>query len=105
MKRHQAKRRGEKNVIPPASTPSPPAMPYRITSRGREPIAKNALPPEFPQAELVTPKQVVFKSEDGFDIHGQLFVPKNQTQRGPALIFTHGGPIPPMMLRFHFMQH
>jgi dipeptidyl aminopeptidase/acylaminoacyl peptidase len=83
---------GGKNVLCLGSAATSPAMPYQITSRGREPIAKNALPPEFPQAQLVTPKQVVFKSEDGFDIHGQLFVPRNQTQRGPALIFTHGGP-------------
>ena len=96
---------GGKNVLCLGSAATSPAMPYRITSRGREPIAKNALPPEFPQAQLVTPKQVVFKSEDGFDIHGQLFVPKNQTQRGPALIFTHGGPIRQMMLGFHYMQY
>jgi dipeptidyl aminopeptidase/acylaminoacyl peptidase len=94
-----------KNFLCLGSTASSPAMPYRITSRGREPIAKNALPPEFPQAQLVTPKQVVFKSEDGLDIHGQLFVPRNQTQRGPALIFTHGGPIRQMVLGFHYMQY
>jgi dipeptidyl aminopeptidase/acylaminoacyl peptidase len=94
-----------KNVLCLGSTATSPAMPYRITSRGRESIAKNALPPEFPQAQLVTPKQVVFKSEDGLDIHGQLFIPKNHTQRGPALIFTHGGPIRQMMLGFHYMQY
>lgn len=94
-----------KNVLCLGSTATSPAMPYRITRRGREPIAKNALPPEFPQAQLVTPKQVMFKSEDGLDIHGQLFVPKNQTQRGPALIFTHGGPIRQMMLGFHYMEY
>jgi dipeptidyl aminopeptidase/acylaminoacyl peptidase len=94
-----------KNVLCLGSTATSPAMPYRITSHGREPMAKNALPPDFPQPLLVTPKQVVFKSEDGLDIHGQLFVPKNQTQRGPALIFTHGGPIRQMMLGFHYMQY
>src|SRR6266536_449137 len=58
--------------------------------KGRELIAKNAVPTEFPEPQLVAPKQVVFKSEDGLDIHGQLFVPKNQTARGPALIFMYG---------------
>ncbi|MFL6538956.1 MAG: DPP IV N-terminal domain-containing protein, partial [Chthoniobacterales bacterium] len=82
-----------------------PAMLYRVASNSREPLTKNSLPPEFPQAELVTPKQVVFKSEDGLDIHGQLFLPKNQTKRGPALIFTHGGPIRQMLLGFHYMQY
>jgi dipeptidyl aminopeptidase/acylaminoacyl peptidase len=94
-----------KNVLCLGSSATSPATPYRITSRGREPIAKNALPPGFPQAQLVTPKQVVFESEDGLDIHGQLFVPKNQTERGPALIFTHGGPIRQMLLGFHYMEY
>jgi dipeptidyl aminopeptidase/acylaminoacyl peptidase len=47
----------------------------------------------------------VFKSEDGLEIHGQLFTPKNQKERGPALIFTHGGPIRQMLLGFHYMEY
>ena len=47
-------------------------MPYRVTSSGRELIAKNILPADFPQTQLVTPKQVVFKSQDGLEIHGQV---------------------------------
>ena len=48
---------------------------------------------------------MVFKSEDGLEIHGQLFTPKNQKGRGPALIFTHGGPIRQMLLGFHYMEY
>jgi dipeptidyl aminopeptidase/acylaminoacyl peptidase len=94
-----------KTLLCLGSTATSPAMPYRVTPSGRELIAKNAVPPEFPDAQLVAPKQVVFKSEDGLDIHGQLFVPKNQTGRGPALIFTHGGPIRQMLLGWHYMQY
>jgi dipeptidyl aminopeptidase/acylaminoacyl peptidase len=94
-----------KNVLCLGSTATSPSMPYRVTSNGRESIAKNAVPPEFPEAQLVAPKPVVFKSEDGREIHGQLFVPKNQTERGPALIFTHGGPIRQMLLGWHYMQY
>jgi dipeptidyl aminopeptidase/acylaminoacyl peptidase len=47
----------------------------------------------------------VFKSEDGLEIHGQLFTPKNQKGRGPALIFTHGGPFRQMLLGFHYMEY
>ena len=94
-----------KNVLCLGSTATSPSMPYRLTPSGRESIAKNAVPPEFPEAQLVTPKQVVFKSEDGLEIHGQLFVPKSQTERGPALIFTHGGPIRQMLLGWHYMQY
>lgn len=93
-----------KTVLCLGSTATSPAMPYRVTNSGRELIAKNAIPAEFPQAQLVTPKQVVFKSEDGLEIHGQLFEPKTK-QRGPALIFTHGGPIRQMLLGFHYMQY
>ena len=94
-----------KTLLCLGSTATSPAMPYRVTSSGRELIAKNVLPATFPEAQLVTPKQVVFKSEDSLEIHGQLFTPKNQKQRGPALIFTHGGPIRQMLLGWHYMQY
>jgi dipeptidyl aminopeptidase/acylaminoacyl peptidase len=94
-----------KTVLCLGSTATSPSMPYRVTPNGRESIAKNAVPPEFPESQLVVPRQVVFKSEDGLDIHGQLFVPKHQTERGPALIFTHGGPIRQMLLGWHHMQY
>ncbi|PYJ29640.1 MAG: hypothetical protein DME90_04820, partial [Verrucomicrobia bacterium] len=94
-----------KTLLCLGSTATSPAMPNRNTSTGRELIPKAfGIPAEFPQAELVTPRQVMFKSEDGVEIHGQLFEPKNK-QRGPALIFTHGGPIRQMMLGFHYMQY
>jgi dipeptidyl aminopeptidase/acylaminoacyl peptidase len=88
------------------STATVPAMPYRITAQGRgEMIAASALPADFPSSRLVVPKQVVFKSEDGLEVHGQLFVPTGRTQPGPALIFMHGGPIRQMMLGFHYMYY
>jgi dipeptidyl aminopeptidase/acylaminoacyl peptidase len=94
-----------KTVLCLGSTATSPAMPYRLTSDGRELLAKNAIPADFPEAQLITPKQVVFKSADGLEIHGQLLAPKNQSQRGPALIFTHGGPIRQMLLGWHYMQY
>src|SRR5204862_3039435 len=39
------------------------------------------------------------------EIHGQLFVPAERRQAGPALIFVHGGPIRQMMLGFHYMYY
>ena len=86
------------------STATTPAMPYVVTAGGREMIAKSALPADFPSAQLVTPKQVIFKSEDGWQIHGQLFEPKESGPR-PALIFIHGGSIRQMMLGFHYMDY
>lgn len=87
------------------SSATTPAMPYRITQQGREMLAATALPSDFPSQQLVVPKVVIFKSEDGLDIHGQLFVPAGRTQAGPALIFTHGGPIRQMMPGFHYMDY
>ena len=93
------------NVLCLGSTATSPAMPYRLTSSGRELLARNMIPADFPEAQLVTPKQVVFKSEDGLEIHGQLFTPREKAQRGPGLIFTHGGPIRQMLLGWHYMQY
>ncbi|HVO81552.1 MAG TPA: prolyl oligopeptidase family serine peptidase [Terriglobales bacterium] len=92
-------------VVCLGSAATSPAMPYRITAQGREMIAASALPPDFPAKQLVTPKQVIFKSEDGLEIHGQLFVPVGRNQAGPALIFMHGGPIRQMVLGFHYMDY
>jgi dipeptidyl aminopeptidase/acylaminoacyl peptidase len=92
-------------VVCLGSNATTPAMPYRVASQGRQMLAADALPHDFPSNQLVVPKQVIFKSEDGLDIHGQLFVPSARTQPGPALIFTHGGPIRQMMLGFHYMQY
>ncbi|HEX7960585.1 MAG TPA: DPP IV N-terminal domain-containing protein, partial [Terriglobales bacterium] len=94
-----------KSIACLGSTATSPAMPYRLTSNGREMIAANALPADFPSAQLVEPQQVIFKSDDGLTIHGQLFVPKNHAARAPALIFTHGGPPRQMMLGFHYMRY
>jgi len=95
-----------RQVLCLGSTATLPAMPYRVTATGREMIAGSALPADFPSRELVVPEQVIFKSEDGLTIHGQLFVPRNRgAAKAPALIFTHGGPIRQMMLGFHYMYY
>lgn len=94
-----------KNVLCLGSTATSSAMPYRLASGSRELIAKGVTPADFPEAQLIAPKHVVFKSEDGVEVHGQLFAPKAQKQRGPALIFMHGGPARQMLLGFHYMQY
>ncbi|MGB2626553.1 MAG: prolyl oligopeptidase family serine peptidase [Candidatus Acidiferrum sp.] len=65
------------------------------------------LPTSFPAEALLAPEQVVFKSGDGLEIHGQLFMPKNLKagQRHPALIFLHGGPMRQMLLGWHYMYY
>jgi dipeptidyl aminopeptidase/acylaminoacyl peptidase len=93
-------------VVCLGSTATSPAMPYVVTAVSREMIAKSALPADFPSSQLVTPKQVIFKAADGWEIHGQLFEPKNTSRSPrPALIFIHGGSIRQMMLGFHYMDY
>jgi len=98
-------------VVCLGSTATAPAMPYLVTSQGRDMIAKAALPADFPSARFVAPKQVIFKAEDGWEIHGQLFEPEasgktdRPSDRRPALIFIHGGSIRQMMLGFHYLGY
>jgi len=94
-----------KSVVCLGSTARTPGLVYRLANHARELITKDALPKDFPSAQLVEPKQVVFKAEDGLMIHGQLFVPKGQSKPGPGLIFTHGGPPRQMLLGFHYMDY
>src|SRR6516165_9959741 len=70
-------------------------------------IAAQALPKDFPSPQLIEPQTVTFRSEDGLEIHGQLFVPPNRARSapGPALIFVHGGPPRQMLPGFHYMYY
>jgi dipeptidyl aminopeptidase/acylaminoacyl peptidase len=105
----------DKTVVCLGSSATSPAMPYRITDKGREMLAAEALPKEFPAQQLVEPQAVTFKSEDGLEIHGQLFVPAgirpSASREGPsskqraALIFVHGGPSRQMLPGFHYMYY
>jgi dipeptidyl aminopeptidase/acylaminoacyl peptidase len=65
------------------------------------------LPAAFPAERLVSPQQVAFKSGDGIELHGQLFVPRNLKvgEKRPALIFLHGGPMRQMLLGWHYMYY
>ena len=99
-----------KSILCLGSTATSPAMPYEITAAGpgkndREMLAPRALPSDFPSASLVVPKQVIFKSEDGLTLHGQLFLPPHASGKLPGLVFTHGGPPRQMMLGFHYMDY
>jgi dipeptidyl aminopeptidase/acylaminoacyl peptidase len=94
-----------KTIVCLGSSAISPAMPYYLTTSGRKMIAASALPKDFPSDQLVEPQIVTFKSEDGLEIHGQLFVPRNHTQSAAALIFVHGGPPRQMMPGFHYMYY
>jgi dipeptidyl aminopeptidase/acylaminoacyl peptidase len=84
-----------------------PMRPAIIASRSDiHDIAAEAIPADFPAAQLVTPQQVIFPAADGMPIHGQLFLPANDaTGRHPAAIFFHGGSERQMLLGWHYMDY
>ena len=94
-----------KQIVSLGSSATTPGLVYKLEGGRRSLLTKDALPSDFPSAQLVVPKQVILKSSDGMTVHGQLFEPKGQTKRGPALVFTHGGPPRQMLLGFHYMDY
>jgi len=91
-----------------SSAAKQPAAPAIIPIGGGKPklLAPDLLK-RIPTAELVEPQQAIFKSADGLEIHGQLFVPAkmDQGKKHPAVIFMHGGPIRQMLLGFHYYDY
>jgi dipeptidyl aminopeptidase/acylaminoacyl peptidase len=49
---------------------------------------------------FVTPEAVLFRAEDGVEVHAQLFRARGGGKR-PAVVYIHGGPRRQMMLGFH----
>src|SRR5262249_48143033 len=72
-----------------------------------EALAPETWPKDFPSNSLAFPQQAIFKSTDGLEVHGQLFVPAGTKpgDKHPALIFLHGGPIRQMLLGWHYMYY
>ena len=68
-------------------------------------IASDRVPPDFPFSQLVTPQQIIFKSGDGLEVHGQLFKAAAGGAKRPALIYVHGGPPRQMLLGWHYMGY
>jgi dipeptidyl aminopeptidase/acylaminoacyl peptidase len=70
-------------------------------------LAGDTWPKDFPSDRLVTPQQAIFKSGDGLEIHGQLFVPAGMKagEKRPALVFLHGGSMRQMLLGWHYMYY
>jgi dipeptidyl aminopeptidase/acylaminoacyl peptidase len=71
------------------------------------PLAVETWPNQFPAEKLVIPQQVIFKSPGGFDIHAQLFLPKDMKpgEKRPGVLFFHGGSMRQMLLGWHYMYY
>jgi dipeptidyl aminopeptidase/acylaminoacyl peptidase len=81
------------------TTPGPDSLTFALAS--------DTWPRDFPSDKLVMPQQAIFKSADGIELHGQLFIPTGLKpgEKRPVLIFLHGGPIRQMLLGWHYMYY
>ncbi|MFN9430114.1 MAG: S9 family peptidase [Acidobacteriota bacterium] len=68
-------------------------------------VGGETLPRDFPTAQLVAPRQVVFRAPDGVVVHGQLFEPKGGPSKKPGIVYVHGGPPRQMLLGWHYGDH
>ncbi|MSU51127.1 MAG: S9 family peptidase [Opitutus sp.] len=69
-------------------------------------IAADLVPADFPSAQLVTPRAVTSKAEDGLVVHAQLFERTDiRAARKPAIVYVHGGPPRQMLLGWHYSDY
>jgi dipeptidyl aminopeptidase/acylaminoacyl peptidase len=88
-----------------AATARQPILPARVRGTAPEVIARELVPPEFPERELVVPRPVTFRAADGLTIHGQLFAPPSCKSGCPAVVFSHGGPVRQMLPAWHYLYY
>jgi dipeptidyl aminopeptidase/acylaminoacyl peptidase len=68
-------------------------------------IGAERIPADFPTAQLVTPRKVVYKAPDGVEVHAQIFEKPGGPPKKPAVIFVHGGPPRQMLLGWHYSDY
>ena len=90
-----------------SATAQRPALPAVMPLRGGAAtlIAADRIPADFPAAQLVVPKSVTFRSEDGVLVHGQLFESPGGSAKKPAILYIHGGPQRQMLVGWHYMDY
>ncbi|MGH7736853.1 MAG: S9 family peptidase [Candidatus Tyrphobacter sp.] len=86
------------------TTAQMPLLVTVLSNGAHRALDASMLPADFPSSALVTPREVAFRAADGWLIHGQLFLPREQG-RHPGVIFVHGGPPRQMLLTWHYMDY
>lgn len=96
-----------KTVALISATAQRPPLPATVSLNGGivRLLASERLSSAYPSQQLVTPKQVVFKSPDGFTVHAQLFEKPGGGERKPAVVYVHGGPPRQMLLGWHYSDY
>jgi dipeptidyl aminopeptidase/acylaminoacyl peptidase len=98
-------RAGDGTTFVLSATARQPILPARVRGTAPEVIARELVPAEFPERELVVPQPVTFRAADGLAIHGQLFAPASCKSGCRAVVFSHGGPIRQMLPAWHYMDY
>ncbi len=89
------------------ATAQRPPLPTVAPANGGKPqtLAEDRIPAEFPTAQLLAPKKVVYKAPDGVEVHAQLFESAGGGSKKPAIIYVHGGPPRQMLLGWHYSDY
>lgn len=95
------------------ATAQRPPLPEVMRAGDRWPAAARTLgaaeiPADFPVAQLVVPKPVVYRAPDGVEVHAQLFERAGGAPAGarkPAVVFVHGGPPRQMLLGWNYSDY
>lgn len=90
-----------------AGTQQPPTVAVAALDGSHRASLVAATNAEFPLAQLIAPKQAIFKAADGTLVHGQLFDngAAKSGERKAGVIFVHGGPPRQMLLGWHYMDY
>ncbi|MBT33393.1 MAG: peptidase S9 [Thalassobius sp.] len=98
---------GGKSVICISATAQLPPLPAILPANGGtiKRLAEEVVNADFPTKHLVTPEQVIFKSDDGLSIHGTVFNNKKIKGKKPAIVYIHGGPPRQMLLGWHYSSY
>lgn len=83
-----------------AGAQQPPLVALADVNGSQRLLDAALVPPEFPAASLVTPRDVTYRAPDGTLIHAQLFTAGGSEKR-PAVVFVHGGPMRQMLLTWN----
>jgi dipeptidyl aminopeptidase/acylaminoacyl peptidase len=84
--------------------PQRPPLPAYLDKRKIKLLASDKIE-NYPSSELVVPKQVLFESSDGLEIHGTWFEKEGGPAQKPAIIYIHGGPPRQMLLGWHYSSY
>jgi dipeptidyl aminopeptidase/acylaminoacyl peptidase len=89
------------------ATAQRPPLPMIMPAAGgnQRLLGEDRIPSDFPAAQLVVPKKVVYKASDGVDVHAQLFEAPSPASKRPAIVFVHGGPPRQMLLGWHYSDY